>query len=127
MVHIEVWASLNRAGDLCLDIMRGHADPGADMVSFELEARQTGVVWTQDGPDISDVAPLRVGTRGCVRFTAEVTMAGAGEADLRLPRTRPCREPVSGLSPHGALPGPSRCPRPAEPSREVTPARRRRA
>lgn len=79
MVHIEVWASLNRAGDLCLDIMRGHADPGADMVSFELEARQTGVVWTQDGPDISDVAPLRVGTRGCVRFTAEVTMAGAGE------------------------------------------------
>lgn len=76
--NIDRDLSVTRApnGDLCVEIVTDHADPGAAAVSYRIVAKDGDQEWRIEGEDPSGQLPLRVDATGCVTVTGEVKVLG---------------------------------------------------
>ena len=75
----DLRASRSPQGDLCLDIVTDHADPGSTAVSYRIVARQGDQEWVMAGEDPSGQPPLLVDATGCVAASAVLEVLGAGD------------------------------------------------
>ena len=72
----DLSASRSPDGDLCLDIVTDHADPGSTAVSYSIVARLGDREWVQEGEDPSGAPPMLVDAEGCITVTAELEVLG---------------------------------------------------
>jgi hypothetical protein len=74
----DLRASRSPEGDLCLDIVTDHADPGSTALSYRIVARRGGQEWRTAGEDPSGRRPLLVDDTGCVTATGTLVALGQG-------------------------------------------------
>lgn len=72
------------SGSRCLDLATDHADPGADVVSWEVEASQAGETWRQAGTGSEDEPrALQIDAPGCLAVSGWVVVIGARDEEFR--------------------------------------------
>ncbi len=79
----DLSATRSPEGDLCLEIVTDHADPGSTSLSYRIVARQGDREWRTDGEDPSGQPPLLVGATGCVTAIGSVVALGQGGQSYR--------------------------------------------
>lgn len=75
----DLRATRSPDGDLCVEIVTDHADPGSTAVSYRIVARQGDQEWRVEGEDPSGKPPMLVDASGCVTVTGELEVLGAGD------------------------------------------------
>jgi hypothetical protein len=79
----DLSASRSPTGDLCLQIVTDHADPGSTVLSYRIVVRRGGQEWRTAGEDPSGQPPLLVDGTGCVTATGTLVALGQGGRTYR--------------------------------------------